>query len=148
MRLWSLHASLLDRQGLTACWREGLLAQAVLAGGTRGYTQHPQLVRFRRQPEPLVAVAAYLHAVADEARARGYRFDATRVGIPESERTRATPRIAVTDGQLALEWRHLLRKLAVRSPDRYTAAVQVGGPSPHPLFVVVPGDVESWERES
>lgn len=147
MRLWSLHPSALDRQGLTACWREGLLAQAVLAGGTRGYTRHPQLVRFRRQPEPSVAVAAYLHAVADEATARGYRFDTTRVGVPEGERTRATPRIAVTQGQLDLEWRHLLRKLAVRSPDRYTAAA-VGGPSPHPLFVVVPGDVEPWERET
>ena len=24
MRLWSLHPALLDRQGLTACWREAL----------------------------------------------------------------------------------------------------------------------------
>lgn len=146
MRLWSLHPSWLDRQGLTACWREGLLAQAVLAGRTQGYTQHPQLARFRQQPEPVVAVAAYLHAVADEARARGYRFDPTRVDVPDSPRTRTTPRIPVTDGQLDLEWRHLLRKLAVRSPDRYVAAVRAGAPTPHPLFVVVPGDVEAWER--
>ena len=31
MRLWSLHPRHLDRQGLTGCWRETLLAQAVLA---------------------------------------------------------------------------------------------------------------------
>jgi len=146
VRLWSLHPSLLDRQGLTACWREALLAQAVLAGRTRGYTQHPQLARFRRQPDPLAAVAAYLLAVADEARARGYRFDATRVDVADPARLRATPRIAVTEGQLDLEWHHLLRKLAVRSPDRCTAAVAAGGPVPHPSFVVVPGGVEEWER--
>lgn len=147
MRLWSLHPSLLDRQGLTACWREGLLAQAVLAGGTRGYTRHPQLVRFRRQPEPLVAVAAYLHAVADEAEARGYRYDRARVRT-SPERAAGTPRIAVTQGQLDLEWRHLRRKLAVRSPETAVAAERLDGPSPHPLFVVVPGDVEEWEREA
>ena len=47
MRLWSVHPLHLDRQGLTACWREALLAQAVLAGRTRGYRAHPQLERFR-----------------------------------------------------------------------------------------------------
>ena len=41
-----------------------------------------------------------------------------------------------------------LEAIAVRSPDRYTPAVQSGGPTPHPLFVVVPGDVEPWERAS
>lgn len=146
MRLWSLHPALLDRAGIVACWREALLAQAVLAGRTRGYTRHPQLVRFRAHPEPTVAIAAYLHAVADEARARGYRFDSTRIEADASARVAGTPRMTVTDGQLALEWQHLLAKLEVRSPERWTAAVRDGRPSPHPLFVVVPGDVEAWER--
>ncbi|CAM3000541.1 pyrimidine dimer DNA glycosylase/endonuclease V [Dermacoccus abyssi] len=48
MRLWSLHPSQLDRRALEAGWREALLAQKVLAGGTRGYTHRPQLQRFRR----------------------------------------------------------------------------------------------------
>ena len=43
MRIWSLHPAHLDRAGLVACWRESLLAQAVLAGRTRGYRHHPQL---------------------------------------------------------------------------------------------------------
>jgi hypothetical protein len=34
MRLWSLHPKHLDRQGLLAVWREGLLAQEVLRGET------------------------------------------------------------------------------------------------------------------
>ena len=37
MRLWSLRPKYLDSQGLVALWREGLLAQAVLRGKTRGY---------------------------------------------------------------------------------------------------------------
>ena len=47
MRIWSLHPRYLDRQGLTAGWREGLLAQKVLTGTTKGYRNHPQLRRFR-----------------------------------------------------------------------------------------------------
>ncbi|GAA2721038.1 pyrimidine dimer DNA glycosylase/endonuclease V [Cellulomonas aerilata] len=47
MRIWSLHPQYLDRQGLAAGWREGLLAQKVLTGTTKGYRNHPQLRRFR-----------------------------------------------------------------------------------------------------
>jgi hypothetical protein len=47
MRIWSLHPRYLDRQGLTAGWREGLLAQKVLTGTTKGYRNHPQLRRFQ-----------------------------------------------------------------------------------------------------
>ena len=79
VRIWSLHPRYLDRQGLTACWREGLLAQAVLAGRTRGYRQHSQLERFRAQPDPVAAVGAYLEAVAREAADWGSRFDVTRI---------------------------------------------------------------------
>ncbi len=49
MRLWSLHPKYLDRQGLLAVWREGLLAQKVLQGKTKGYKNHPQLKRFQQQ---------------------------------------------------------------------------------------------------
>ncbi|KAE8763172.1 pyrimidine dimer DNA glycosylase/endonuclease V [Georgenia thermotolerans] len=70
MRIWSLHPRYLDRQGLTACWREG---------------------------------------------------------------------------QVAHEWGHLAAKLAARSPARAAAQRDVT-PAVHPLFVVVPGPVEAWER--
>lgn len=146
MRLWSLHPRHLDRQGLTGCWRESLLAQAVLAGRTRGYRSHPQLERFRAQADPLTAVGAYLDALAAEATARGYRFDRTRIlAAPAGG---APPElILVTDGQLALEWRHLLSKLERRSPERWQREQLLDSPDPHPLFTVVPGDVEPWERE-
>lgn len=146
MRLWSLHPRHLDRQGLTGCWRESLLAQAVLAGRTSGYRSHPQLVRFRAQADPLGAVGAYLAALAQEATARGYRFDRTRIDSTPSDD--AVPlQIGVTDGQLALEWRHLLGKLERRSPERWQREHVLAGPEPHPLFAVVPGGIESWERE-
>ncbi|MDD9205768.1 pyrimidine dimer DNA glycosylase/endonuclease V [Georgenia sp. 10Sc9-8] len=143
MRLWSLHPRYLDRQGLTACWREALLAQAVLTGRTRGYRNHPQLERFREQPEPDAAVGSYLTAVAEEAAARGYRFDTGKILSPGV----AVPLVAVTDGQVALEWRHLLAKLRVRSPDRAGDLAAVTDPLVHPLFRVVPGPVAGWERD-
>lgn len=148
MRLWSLDPALLDRQGLTACWREALLAQAVLLGRTQGYTAHPQLDRFREHPQPATAISAYLHGVRDEATRRGYRFDDQRISQSLDVRTSDIARILVTTGQLDLEWQHLLHKLAVRSPAYRARIVSAEPPSPHPLFIVVPGDVASWERAS
>jgi len=50
-----------------ACWREALLAQAVLAGRTAGCTHHPHLLTFRGTPGPLAAVGAHLEDIAAEA---------------------------------------------------------------------------------
>jgi len=141
MRIWSLHPDGLDRIGLIACWRETLLAQAVLAGSTRGYRAHPQLDRFRATADPLASVGSYLTGLADEADSRGYRFDRTRILTPSAP----IAAIEVTDGQLAHEWEHLGRKLDARSPDdakRWRDARA----HPHPLFVVVPGPIADWER--
>ncbi|GAB3190712.1 pyrimidine dimer DNA glycosylase/endonuclease V [Nesterenkonia suensis] len=155
MRLWSLHPRLLDRQGLIACWREALLAQAVLLGRTRGYTRHPQLERFRAHDDPEAAVGAYLTGLHQEAEARGYRFDADRILHPSAgSAERVTTPIPVTSGQLGFEADHLRAKLARRSPelladfDAFDAASPDGaGRWPvHPLFIEVPGAVESWER--
>ena len=153
MRLWSLHPRHLDRQGLTGCWRETLLAQAVLAGRTRGYRSHPQLERFRSQADPLDSIGEYLEVLAEEAATRGYRFDRSRIDhrpAPAVEggdgRDAAVPRIPVTVGQLDLEWRHLLHKLEERSPELWERANAFEGPTVHPLFEVVAGPVESWER--
>lgn len=145
MRLWSLYPRHLDRQGLTGCWRESLLAQAVLAGRTAGYRSHPQLERFRAHAEPLLAVGAYLEALAQEATARGYRFDTSRIDHRPAETARISP-IPVTEGQIDLEWRHLLAKLEQRSPERWEQERRRDRPEVHPLFEVVAGPVEGWER--
>lgn len=141
MRLWSLHPSLLDRQGLVALWREGLLAQAVLGGRTTGYRHHPQLERFRESPDPRGAVLAYLQAVADEADRRGHNFDRGRLDdIPVWQGS-----LEIADGQLEHELRHLRRKVEVRNP-HLVGSLPASAPPAHPVFRVVPGDVAGWER--
>lgn len=145
MRLWSLHPRHLDAKGLVALWREGLLARKVLQGRTRGYARHPQLERFCRARDPLGAIDAYLSAVLAEAVARGYRFDAGKIGKPGAGRA---ARLRVTRGQLAYEREHLMRKLERRDPRRARALAALADPAPHPLFRVVEGGIAGWERPS
>jgi hypothetical protein len=141
MRLWSVHPSYLDRQGLLALWREALLARAVLRGRTRGYRHHPQLHRFRSHRNPRAAISTYLRAVQVEATRRGYLFDAGKVG-----RGRVRSLLPVTAGQMAHEWQHLLRKLAVRSPSQYRQLRAIRRPRCHPLLRRRAGPIEPWER--
>jgi hypothetical protein len=141
MRLWTIHPRYLDAKGLVAAWREALLAQKVLAGGTRGYTRHPQLARFQAQPRPVAAVAAYLEGLAAEADQRGYHFDTTRISRP-----RRAVQIEETTGQLFYEWEHLRRKLRARAPELFRQFRRIPAPAPHPLFRIVPGEVRDWER--
>ena len=139
MRLWTLHPRHLDPKGLVALWREALLAQKVLNGGTRGYRHHPQLLRFMGTKNPSATVAAYLKAVWREAERRGYCFDARKIGA-----VRARGKLAETRGQLLYEWRHLKRKLKRRDPKRLRELP--ASPSAHPLFKIMPGDVREWEK--
>ena len=141
MRLWSLPPKYLDQKGLVALWREGLLAQAVLKGATTGYRNHPQLQRFRAQPSPVSAIAAYLRAVHAEAVQRGYRFDAGKIAPGGT-----TPLIDVPQGQLDFEWRHLVAKLEARAPAWRAALGTPQPPAPHPLFRTIPGGIAGWER--
>lgn len=140
MRLWSLHPRHLDPQGLVALWREGLLARAVLRDETRGYRNHPQLDRFKAHPQPRRAIDAYLAVVQDEATARGYRFDRGKLG-----RIHRVEPIPLQRGQLGHEWTHLLVKLAMRNPTLH-ARWRDAAADTHPLFVLVEGGVEAWER--
>jgi len=140
MRLWTLHPKYLDPQGLVALWREALLAQRVLQGRARGYRSHPQLHRFREADEPLAAIAAFLRGVHAEAVARGYAFDERLIGGDGIH-----PQIPTARGQLLFEVQHLRAKLGRRSP-RLAARLNTRRPVAHPLFRIVRGDVEAWER--
>lgn len=141
MRVWSIHPKYLDPQGLVALWRETLLAQKVLQGQTKGYRNHPQLLRFSQMEQPLAAIGDYLWEVVLEAQARGYNFDASKVIHRSGE-----IRMQVTEGQMAFEWKHYLNKTLQRSPMVYERVKKIRKPEPHPLFVVVPGGVADWER--
>ena len=146
MRLWSLHPRYLDTRGLTAAWREALLAQAVIAGRTRGYRHHPQLSRFYESPSPPAYIAAYLQAIHAEATRRGYRFDAARIGLGDERAGEiAVGQLPVARGQLVHEWAHLVAKLERRSPAWLEQIGSVRRPEPHPLFRAVAGGVADWE---
>ncbi len=143
MRLWTIHPRYLDSRGLVALWREALLARAVIRGETRGYRSHPQVERFLLHPAPRAAINAYLAGVHAEACARGYAFDRRKIGP-----TRGVSGIEATSGQVAYEWEHLLAKLCRRNPECYQRWRELESPECHPLFTVVPGPVETWERVS
>jgi hypothetical protein len=141
MRLWTLHPRYLDSSGLVALWREGLLAQAVLRGRTRGYRHHPQLIRFRDCNAPVSAIAQYLRVVHEEAKKRGFRFDGRKIA-----RRRTCDVLEVRRGQVIYEWQHLRVKLERRAPHWLGELELTGRPEVHPLFRVVPGGIESWEK--
>lgn len=141
MRIWSLHPHYLDAKGLVALWRETLLALAVVEGKTKGYKHHPQLSRFLAHSSPEKLLLFYLVEVLKEARSRGYNFDASKI--------RSVPKIhplPVTRGQLLYEWSHLKRKLYKRDRKRFFSLKDIPIPLAHPLFYVVEGPIEEWEK--
>jgi hypothetical protein len=141
MRLWTVHPFYLDRAGLTAVWREGLLAQKVLSGDTKGYRNHPQLIRFRRHENPLAAIAAYLSHVCEEAERRGFHFNREKIACGITAR-----KIEVSEGQFAYEFEFLKLKMAKRNLRWHKILNRVGQPAAHPLFTIVPGGIEEWEK--
>jgi len=139
MRLWSLHPKYLDSGGLVALWREALLAQKVLAGKTKGYRNHPQLLRFKSQKKPMDAIGAYLAEVKKEAEKRGYKFKGEKiVKVPRQE-----IRIPVASGQLQYELSHLKRKLKTRDKTHLRKISGRKKPQAHPVFTVRKGKIEN-----
>ena len=125
--------------GLLALWREGLLAQKVLLGQTTGYRCHPQLKRFQASKNPVAAISTYLWAVVDEAGARGYAFDSSKIAMRRREIL-----IPVTQGQLEFEREHLRKKLRMRDKGR-AGVLSTAKLKPHPMMRVIAGDIEPWE---
>ena len=143
MRLWSLHPEYLDRMGLLAVWREGLLARKVLLGKTKGYRNHPQLYRFKATKNPVASVSWYLKIVAEEASVRGYHFDRSKLGT-----IRKPKMLSVSSGQISYEFNHLQKKLKIRDQERFHQLGTLRSIRLHPLFYEVPGPVEPWEKVS
>ncbi len=141
MRLWSLHPSYLDTKGLVALWREALLAKAVLEGKTKGYTNHPQLIRFREAEDPIAAINYFLYEVLQESKKRGYRFDASKCNKPK-----IIKKIAVSDKQIDYELTHLLKKLIIRDKEKQKELLCIDKPEAHPIFYITKGEIELWEK--
>lgn len=141
MRLWSIHPRYLDSKGLVAVWREALLAQKVLSGSTRGYRNHPQLMRFKETENGAAAIGAYLQYILDEAQARGFNFNAEKIDQYSWKGT-----IPVNEGQLEFEFRLLLKKLRSRDEKRYQDLLTVNRIEAHPLFAIRKAGIEMWEK--
>lgn len=141
MRLWSLHPKYLDNKGLVALWREALLAKAVLEGKTVGYTNHPQLIRFRESDHSIECINQYLKHVHDESIERGYNFDRRKIDLFSYSK-----QLVATDKQIQYEYMHLLSKLKMRNQTEYARLSSQVDIVPHPLFKVVHGEIENWEK--
>ena len=140
MRLWSLHPQYLYSAGLNASWREGLLARNVLLGKTKGYMNHPQLIRFKNSPDPNIYIDAFLTEIYKEAVRRDFSYSKEKIRMIEN----ISP-IPVNKGQLEYEYEHLRRKLQKRSPELLEKLPALTELKPHPLFETIEGEVEHWE---
>lgn len=130
----------LDKNGLLALWREALLAKKVLQEKTKGYKNHPQLERFKQQPNPVNAINEFLFFVCEEACVRCYCFDKRKIG-----RFFKNKKISVTSGQISFEFKHLKKKLSKRDSKKFKELLKVKKPLSNPLFRIKKGSVEDWE---
>lgn len=140
MRLWSIHPKYLDTKGLIALWRETLLAKKVLQNRTKGYKNHPQLIRFKKLRSPLVAINIYLEYIYRESISRGFNFNKTKINFEKEEMI-----IPVNSGQIRYEFEHLKKKIRIRDLERYKLIKDIKEPELHPIFEEVPGNIENWE---
>jgi hypothetical protein len=140
MRIWSLHPKYLDAKGLVALWREALLAKKVLEGKTKGYKNHPQLIRFKNSGNAVGCINQYLTSVYENSLERGYNFNKGKVN-PAFIATQLT----VTDKQMKFEMEHLLKKLEARDPELFHELSLKIKIEANPLFRIVYGEIEEWE---
>lgn len=144
----------MDKSGLGGLWREALLAKKVLEGNTKGYKNHPQLNRFKEFSNSLVAINEYLYYVWYEATyKRFYKYDGNKIKDPVYDRV---PIINVTTGQVEFEYEHLKAKLKKRNPKwtpemhdvMFRLSKSTIYDAIHPIFKLVDGPIEPWEKIS
>lgn len=141
MRIWIIHPYYLDAKGLVALWRETLLAQNVLLAKTKGYKNHPQLLRFKKHAFPLQAISNYLHDVCDEAENRKYNFNRDKI----QKSWQKIEKIPVTSGQIEYEWVHFLKKIEIRDQNRFQTFRNETEIKIHHVFEKIEGEIEKWE---
>lgn len=143
MRLWSIHPKYLDTKGLVACWREALGAKAALEKRVQGYKNHPQLDRFKACENQVAQINAYLYYLLQNAFERKYKFDASKIDFGKAM---LAEKMNVTSGQFNYEFNHLMSKLKTRDKNKYKRLCSIDKIETHPLFKIVPGEIESWEK--
>lgn len=94
---------------MVALWRETLLVKNVLEEKTKGYKNHPQLIRFKNSDNPLRSINQYLAAVYQESQTRSYHFNKAKLSDQHEQLA-----LTVTRRQIEYETQHLLKKLKTR----------------------------------
>ena len=117
-----------------------MLAKNVLEEKTKGYKNHPQLIRFKNSANPLQGINQYLAAVYKESQTRGYHFNKDKLKIYNEPVT-----LTVTRKQIEYETQHLLKKLKTRDMERYHRLLNETNIEPHPIFKIIDGEIEAWE---
>jgi len=121
------------------------LAQSVLLGKTKGWKKHPQLIRFKNYNESISALGFYLLKIHEESCLREYKYSRSKIVNPDID----VDPIKITSGQLIYELNILLDRLKKRSPEKHVEILKLvkrNHPDPHPLFVIIDGKVELWEK--
>jgi hypothetical protein len=143
MRIWTIHPGYLDAKGLTAAWREGLLAQKILEGKTTGYVNHPQLARFKVAENGNRLISKYLVDLLEESMNRNYNFDESKIGhfgLGKNET------IKVSRKQIEYEFELLKWKLEKRDKWKYNSIKDIDFPRVNSIFEIIDGDIENWEK--
>jgi hypothetical protein len=83
----------------------------------------------------------YLQKIYEESEERGYTYDKNKLGNDSG-----WSKIATTNGQLLYEWKHFQTKVRIRNQQRYRRIINILLPDPHPLFKIVSGPIETWEK--
>lgn len=143
MRIWSIHPKYLDSSGLVACWRETLLAKNVLLGLTKGYKNHPQLLRFKNSEFPIDYINNYLNELYIESKKRNYNFSFEKVGIFKNN----LEKLPINSGQIFYEFEHLLNKLKIRDLKKYNEIKNIKNIDCNNVFKIINGDIEFWEKQ-
>ena len=113
-----------------------------MLGKTKGYKNHPQLIRFKRTSDPILYIGTYLYYVYLEGKRRGYNFNKDKI-IKYDLRLK----MPVTIGQINFEFQHLLQKLKVRDMKKYEEIKDEKTIEPNPIFYIIDGDIEDWEKD-
>lgn len=130
MSLWSVHPKYLDKQGLIALWREGLLAQKALSGELDIQLNNQVWQRFKTSENPLKAIGSYLSFIASEGARRGYKFGHEKIIYPNFDDND----FEVRPQDLIFEMKHLRDKLKLRDKEKWHEANQVEVVEPNPAF--------------
>jgi hypothetical protein len=83
----------------------------------------------------------FLLAIFEKATRSGFAFNYEKIRECFFE-----SRITITTRQLAYKFDLLKINLRARDRVQYLQIARINGPLPHPIFRVVKGDIETWER--